>query len=151
VNCHHLLFREMCFGRLFFRFGGGRPLHNVQSLTSCSRVDDPTIHFSISGSAVFLKLLPDALSYLTCSCRLAPRFLMPLLHSGPFYRLLSTVGSLRLRRVIRLLAAANFFRDTPSPWSVSSLSATPYVYVPVLISVFQLQIVSTSFPSAGTS
>jgi hypothetical protein len=84
VYHHHLCsFRGLCFGRLFFRFGGDRPLHNVQSATSRSPVEDLTIRFPISSSTVFLQILPDALSFLRRSYRLAPRFLMPILHSGP--------------------------------------------------------------------
>jgi hypothetical protein len=86
---HHLISEELCFWRLFFRFGEGRPLHNAQSLTSCSVVED---RFSISSSTGFLMILPDILSFLRCSCRLESQFLMPLLHSGSFQLLFSTVG-----------------------------------------------------------
>jgi hypothetical protein len=49
------LSRVLCFGRLFFRFGGGQSLHNVHSLTSRSPVEDPNIRFSTFSSTIFLK------------------------------------------------------------------------------------------------
>jgi hypothetical protein len=131
---------------LFFHFGGGQPLHNVQSLIFCSLMEVLTVFFANSnlwvcplasynvsllprhGSHLLLHplmLLPVILSFLRCSCHLALRFLMPLLHSGLFHRLFSDISPLwpcplhcagMSQQVIRLLVAANFCWDPPSPW-----------------------------------
>lgn len=70
--------------------------------------------------------LPDFLGH---SCHRAPRPYISLLHSGPFCCLLSNVSPLSLRplrgsgttrRVNSPRPAANFCRDLPSPWPVSS-------------------------------
>jgi hypothetical protein len=83
----------------FFRFGGGRPLHKVQSLILCIPTVHLAIRFTISSPVDFLSSSSDALSILryrshlipelficplSCSCCLRPHFLMPLLHSEPF-------------------------------------------------------------------
>jgi hypothetical protein len=84
-----------------------------------------TTRFTTYSSAVFLKILPDVLSFLRRSCRLAPRFFLPLLYSGPFRRLFATFGPLRppslrrsgtILRVIHLRAAAIFSWDSPPSW-----------------------------------
>jgi hypothetical protein len=124
---HHLCsFLRAVLWTSLLSFQRGRCLHNVQSFASHSLpVEDLTIRFSIFSSMVFLKIMPDVLSFLRHSCHLTPRFLMPLLHSSPLCRLFSTVRPLLLRplhragtaqRVISLWAAINRFWDPPSPW-----------------------------------
>jgi hypothetical protein len=66
----------------------------MSSHTSRSPGEDPTVRLSISSSTVFLKFLPDVLSFLRRNFRLGPRSFILLLHSGPFRRLFSTVDSL---------------------------------------------------------
>jgi hypothetical protein len=70
-------------------------------------------------STDFLQIPPDILSFLRCSCRLAPWSFIPLLHSNLFRHLLLTIGPLwpcplcragTARRVICLSAAANLFQ-----------------------------------------
>jgi hypothetical protein len=95
---------------LFFCFGGGRLVHNVQSLTFRSPVADPTIRFSISSSTVFLKILLDVFSsalYSTVAFRVLPFSLLDC-------RSLRHAGTARL--VNRLRPVANFFRNPLSPW-----------------------------------
>jgi hypothetical protein len=46
---HHHLFHGLFFGRRFFRFRGGQPLHNVQSLTFCNLLEIPTARFTTSN------------------------------------------------------------------------------------------------------
>jgi hypothetical protein len=38
----------------FFRFGGGPPLHSVQSLSGHRLSEDPTVRFAISSPVIFL-------------------------------------------------------------------------------------------------
>jgi hypothetical protein len=55
VQVYHLhhLFRGLCLGRLFFRFGGGRHLHDAQSLTFPNPMEVPTACFTTSNSSVW--------------------------------------------------------------------------------------------------
>jgi hypothetical protein len=86
--------------KLFFRFGGGRPLQKVNFLISRNPLGVPTTCFAILRLKISYKI-----SILGRSCSLAPgsfipvslrscclrsRFLMPFLHSGPVKRLLSS-------------------------------------------------------------
>jgi hypothetical protein len=68
---------------LFFRFGGGPPLRNVQSPIFRNPTEDPAIRFA------FLSNPSDVLSISRCSCRLVPESFIPILHSGPFHSLFS--------------------------------------------------------------
>jgi hypothetical protein len=120
-----VLFSELCFERPFFRFGGGQPLHRVQSLMSGSPVEDLTIRFSISSPMVFLKILSGVLSFLRHSCCIVPWSFIPLWHSSPFHHLFSTVSPLwpcplchagTAQQVICLQQTANFFHYPPSSW-----------------------------------
>jgi hypothetical protein len=52
----------------FFHFWGGQPLHNVQSFILHSLMEVLTIYLTTSSSTVFLKILPDVLSFLRRSC-----------------------------------------------------------------------------------
>jgi hypothetical protein len=97
AQCTHM-YGSYTVCHLFFSFGGGRPLHNVQSLIF-SLMDVPTICIVTSSSTVFLKILPSVvllprhgsclllhhmmplpvvLSFLRCSCSLTSRSLIPL-------------------------------------------------------------------------
>jgi hypothetical protein len=60
----------------YFRFAGCRPLNNVQQLTLHSLIEVRTISFATSSSAVFLKMLPNILSFLrrTSFISLSPLF-----------------------------------------------------------------------------
>jgi hypothetical protein len=49
---HHFLFRGLCFERLSFRFGGDRPLHNVQSLTAHIQMENWTAGLATSSPRV---------------------------------------------------------------------------------------------------
>jgi hypothetical protein len=84
----------------FFRFEGGRPLHNVRSLYSRSGglrslhtlqsvtfrnpLNIPGALLTNSSPKAFLAILSDVLSILRRSCRLVPGSFIPILHSGPF-------------------------------------------------------------------
>jgi hypothetical protein len=67
---------------LFFRFGGGRPHHNVQSLIFRNSTEDLAIHFAISSLNVFPKIRPAVFSFLSHSCHLVPLSLIPPLRSS---------------------------------------------------------------------
>jgi hypothetical protein len=67
---------------LFFRFGGGRLLHNVQSINFRSLIEVRTICFATSSSTLYLKVLLSVLLLLRYNRSFRPWFLMPLLHSG---------------------------------------------------------------------
>jgi hypothetical protein len=113
---HFFLFRGLYFWRLFFRFGGGRPLHNVQSL---------------SLSATHWKSRPLASRPPTQVCSKAsynafwlPRRSSCLLLSPLMPLSVVLPGALQIRpllsagvawRVNRPQAEANFCRDPPSP------------------------------------
>jgi hypothetical protein len=89
----------------FFRFRGSRRLHNVLTLIFRVLAEDAAVLFTISSPRVYLKvsltfpmlssrrcclllrpLIPllIVLSFLRRSCRIAPRSLTQLLHSGSF-------------------------------------------------------------------
>jgi hypothetical protein len=102
-----------------------RPLHNLQSLTFCNLMEIPTARFITSNLTVYLAVLLNTLSLPRHSCYLAPRFFIPLSHSGPFGHLFSSVHPLWLQPlccagtaqwVIHLWATANFFWNPTSPW-----------------------------------
>jgi hypothetical protein len=57
----------------------------------------------------------------------------------------------RARHIIRLRAAANFFRNPPFLWPVSSTFGTVYRQMSIPISVLQALTVSTIFSSLRTS
>jgi hypothetical protein len=95
---------SMC--SFFFCFGGGRPLHKVQSLILCISLEIPNAHFKNSSLKAFLSSSSDVLSILRRnsrlipelfirslprSCCFRPRSLMPFLHSKPFQRLITDV------------------------------------------------------------
>jgi hypothetical protein len=121
---------------LFFCFGGGRPLHNVQLLIFHNLMEVWTVCFAISSSMVFLKILPNVLSFLRHSCSFNSQSLILLMHSGcakhlflslhPFKVSLATLslsGPWRpcclcdagmAQQVIPLWTVANSVRDPPS-------------------------------------
>jgi hypothetical protein len=89
-----------------FCFGGGWPLHKVQSLILCMLFEIPNARFTNSSPKAFLlnssdvllilrrssHLIPEIfICSLPCSCCFRPRFHMPLLHSGPFQCLIPDV------------------------------------------------------------
>lgn len=129
---------------VFFCFGGGEPLHNVHFIFSHSRVGQPlpsvqslTFHslldilaacFTNSNLKAVLLNPSDVLSIVRCSCHLVPGSFIPILHSGPFESLFTSIhsfGALLImmfllcplchatpaRQVILLQVAANFFQD----------------------------------------
>jgi hypothetical protein len=128
-----VVFRGLFSWRFFLCLGGARPLHDAQSLTTRSPVEDP-----ISSSPAFLKIMPDALSFLRRSCHLRPWCIMPLFRLGCARRQFSNVcplgvllttsslpgpwrpcrlrGAATARRVKCLRAAANFCCDPPWHW-----------------------------------
>jgi hypothetical protein len=107
---------------LFFRFGGGRPLHIVLTLIFCSLMVVPTIRFATSSSAVFQKILPDVLSFLRRSHSFKFRPLLVFLPSWRVHYVCSTVGPFFTASLTPYRSctaghpSANFFRDPPSPW-----------------------------------
>jgi hypothetical protein len=93
-------------------------------LTSCNLIDIPATRFMTSCPRVYLMVLLNALLLPRYSCCLRSQFLIPLLHSGPFHHLFSTVSPLWLQPLfyagrawwlIHLWVAANFFQDPLSP------------------------------------
>jgi hypothetical protein len=72
----------------------GLTFHNVLTFTFSSPMENSTARFMTSSSTVFLKILSDVLSFLRRSCSFKYKFLIPLLHSGPFRHLFFTVGPL---------------------------------------------------------
>jgi hypothetical protein len=93
--------------RFFFPFGGGRLLHNIQSIILCNLLGVQFAHFMNS----FLSSSSDVLSLLRRSCHLVPelfirsmprscclrpRSLMLLLHSGPFQHLILDICPVRV-------------------------------------------------------
>jgi hypothetical protein len=67
---------------LFFRFGGGQPLHNVLTFIFHSLIKVPTVFFTTSSSTVCLKVLLSVVLLPRCNRPFRPQFLMPLLYSG---------------------------------------------------------------------
>jgi hypothetical protein len=65
---HHIPFRGLCFGRHFFRFGGGRPLHNVQ-------MENSTAGLATSSPIVCLTGLVDF--FLSKFSRSTPSRILP--------------------------------------------------------------------------
>jgi hypothetical protein len=119
---------------LFFRFGGGLPLHKVHFLTLRNPLDVPTTCsaiFPLKSSSDFFsilrhscRLVPESfIPILPRSCCLRPRFLKPFLHSGPLKRLFSSV------RPFRILGAMSF----PCLCSPCSLPRATFVQWVVLI------------------
>jgi hypothetical protein len=101
----------------FFRLGGDRVLHNVQSLIFRSPMEHSTARFATSSPRVCLTALLNALLLPRRSCSFRPRFHMPLLHFGPSCRSFMTAARRPCRKgttVNRPGAAANFCRDPPS-------------------------------------
>jgi hypothetical protein len=147
----------------FFHFGGGRPLHKVQSFILCIPFEIPSSCFTNSRPKAFLSRSSDVLSILRRSNRLAPdlfirslprsycfrpQFLVRMLHSGPFQRLILDVrpfgilgATLPLSYLLRscplccaasarwvtsLRATANSFRDPQFPWDRIFLASFLY-------------------------
>jgi hypothetical protein len=90
--CSHISgsFYANIASRFFFRFGGGRPLHNVQSLIFRNSTVDLAIRFAISRPVVFLKV---SITFPVLSNRRSfrSRFLIPLLHCCCARRLIPSV------------------------------------------------------------
>jgi hypothetical protein len=93
--------------RLFFRFGGGWPLHNVHSLIFCSLMEGLTVCFATSSPVDFLKILPDVLSFLRRSYSFKSRSLIPLLPSWHIHCLLSSIWPLEVP--LAILSLVRFF------------------------------------------
>jgi hypothetical protein len=67
---------------LFFRFREGRPLHNVLTFIFQILIEGSTLHYTISSTTSFPKILPDVLSLSRSSCSFKSWSLIPLFHSG---------------------------------------------------------------------
>jgi hypothetical protein len=122
-----LLFWWLWFWCLFFHFGEGWPLHNVQWLISGSTVKYFTIRFSISSTMASLEIMPQVLPIRHSSC-LVPQFYIQLLQSGLLCHLVLTFGALWLwflccagiaQWVIHLWAAAKFCMTHHHPGPIS--------------------------------
>jgi hypothetical protein len=74
--------------RFLFLFGGGRLLHNVQSLILRNPTEDSAIRLAISSLKVFPNIRPAVFSIWRPNCRLVSRSLLPLLRFGFGWRLL---------------------------------------------------------------
>jgi hypothetical protein len=144
----HYIYGSFSVSHLFFHFGGGRPLHTVQSLIFRSLMDILTICFATSSSIVFLKILPNVvllprcgfclllcplmllsvvLSFLRCSCCLEPRFPIPVMPSGFAWHLFLNVYLFKVP--LATLSLVCFYRclcSTFSPvWLRPLCYATP--------------------------
>jgi hypothetical protein len=83
VYHHHPSFlRAALWLSLFFSFQRG-PTCPQYPVTYCNPLEDLTIRFSIYSSADFLKILPDVISFLRRSCRLAPLSFIHRCIAGP--------------------------------------------------------------------
>jgi hypothetical protein len=80
---------------LFLRFGGCRPLHNIQTFIFRSLMEVPTVCFRISSSTFGPKVLLNALLLPSSSRSCKSRSLISLLHSWLVRCLLSSVRPLR--------------------------------------------------------
>jgi hypothetical protein len=70
---HHHLFRGLCSGRLFFRLGGDRPLHNIQPFTATPEiVQRPHIM-----SSCFPNVAPVSGLSPLCRCCISAVFVVP--------------------------------------------------------------------------
>jgi hypothetical protein len=132
VLLHYRLLLRM---QTLFRFGGGRPLHNVQFLMFRNTTDDPYTSFLNCRSMAFPKtsvlfpilssrgcclllhpplLLTVFLCFLRCRGSSTSRLCMPFSHSWPFHRLFSSVHPLRVFGAILSLTKFPSRRATPA-------------------------------------
>jgi hypothetical protein len=101
---------------LFFRLGGGRVPHNVQSPIFRVLKEDPAIRIAISNRRVCLKVVLTFPLLRSRSCSLGLGFFCRCCISGRSLWRRALFGAGTASRINRLRAAASLCRDSPSLW-----------------------------------
>jgi hypothetical protein len=120
-------FMAPTLSHLFFRFGGGRPLHTAQSLIVRGLMEVPTTCFATSSYKAFLMILLSVVLLPRRNRLLEPWFLIQVMLSGFAWRLFPNVHLFEVP--LATLSLARFFCRLCSivgpVWPHSLRHATP--------------------------